>query len=793
MLLFTLHSYAQTITIIDKSTREPIYDAVIRDKENKSVISTINGKADISNLNKTDSLTIMHTSYFSKKIMPDTEMVVYLSTKIIQLDEVIFSANRTKEKKSDVPYTIEVLKQKDIEFANQPTTGELLQNTGAVFVQKSQMGGSSPVLRGFEASRVLIVVDGVRMNNAIYRAGHLQDVITIDANMLDRAEVLFGPSSTIYGSDALGGVMHFYTKNAEFSPTENMLVKANAFGRYSSANGESTGHLDFNLGWKNFASMTNVTYSKFGDVISGATKLPGYYSGWDRKFYAKRFGDRDSMVANENDNVQVGTGYNQLDFMQRFKLKTGEHMYHNINFQLSQSSDVPRYDRLTDMSGGKLRFAEWKYGPQKRIFTAYSIESDKKTGFSDNIKLIAAYQMIEQTRITRRFQNNNRTTQTENVGVMSVNLDIAKKAFESHEFRYGLEITSNDVKSKANTLNIITNSVSPAATRYADGGATMSSGALYFSHSWEVSDNFIITDGLRGTFTSLTAKFNDTTYYKSPERNAKQQNNALTGNIGFTWKEENNYKISLLFNTGFRAPNVDDLSKVFESGGNILIVPNSTIKPEYTYNMEMSVSKIIDQRIKIDFTGFYTYLTNAMVLRDYKLNGSDTVVINGVKNKVQAMQNADYAYIYGFSTGFNFDVNENISFKNTVTYTYGRYVNSELDTVLALDHIPPVFGQTGLNYKAKNTDAEFFIRYNGKKKTENYSSSGEDNKQYSADPVNGYMPAWFTLNIRAGYNISKALRINAAYENITDNRYRVFASGINAPGRNFIVSLRYKF
>ncbi|NJN34367.1 MAG: TonB-dependent receptor plug domain-containing protein [Saprospiraceae bacterium] len=67
-------------------------------------------------------------------------------------------------------------------------------------------------MRGFEASRVLLVVDGVRMNNLIYRSGHLQNAITVDQNMLDRVEVLFGTASTVYGSDALGGVVHFFTK-----------------------------------------------------------------------------------------------------------------------------------------------------------------------------------------------------------------------------------------------------------------------------------------------------------------------------------------------------------------------------------------------------------------------------------------------------------------------------------------------------------------------------------------------------------------------------------------------------
>ncbi len=793
MACLSFSAISQNITLRDNSTREPIANAIIKDKNNVTVTTDIKGRASIAALDRSDSLWIYNPGYSATKVMAGSnDLNIGLTAKLFQLDEIIFSANKTKEKKSDVPYTMEVIKQKDIEFGNQPTTGEVMQNTGAVFVQKSQMGGSSPVLRGFEASRVLMVVDGVRMNNAIYRAGHLQDIITIDANMLDRVEVIFGPSSTIYGSDALGGVMNFYTKNATFSTDDKMLVKVNTMARYATVNNETTGHLDFNLGWKKFASMTNVTFSQFGDLNSGSTKLTGYYKGWDRLYYAERFGDRDSMVANSNDNLQKGTGYDQLDVMQRFNIKTGEHLTHNINFQMSQSSDVPRYDRLTEYSGTKLKFAEWKYGPQKRMLAAYTLNYDAKMLLSDNFRVILAYQKIEQDRITRNFQSNNRVSQMEDVLVLSANVDIFKNINEKNELHYGLEVTANDVSSNANSLNILTNSVSPSPTRYADGGSKMNSQAVYISHAYEVNDKFVITDGLRFTMSNLQSTFNDTTFYKFPFKTVDQKSRAVTGCLGFTWKETDNYKVSFLVNSGFRTPNVDDMTKVFSSSGSVVVVPNPNIKPEYATNIELGISKIFEKRYKFDVTAFYTIIEDIMVQRDFKLNGQDSALFNGVKSKVQAMQNADRGYIYGFTAGVQFDFNSNISFKSIINYTYGRYIDSKKDTVVPLDHIPPVFGQTSIIYKTKNTDVEFFVRYNGKKSTVDYSTSGEDNKQYSADPVKGYMPAWFTLNIRAGYNFTKSFRLNVACENITDNRYRVFASGINAPGRNFIISLRYK-
>lgn len=786
---------SQTVTIRDQSTREPIQDAIIQDKNNLLVKTDVKGKANISSLLKTDSLFVYQFGYAMKKIMSseNIDISIDLTAKLVNLDEVVFSANRKAESKIDVPYQMEIIKQKDIEFSNPATTGDLLQNSGQVFLQKSQAGGGSPSLRGFEANKVLLVIDGVRMNNAIYRGGHLQDVMTIDPNMLERTEVVFGPSSTMYGSDALGGVMHFYTKNAQFSTDDKMLVKANAMVRFASAAQEKTGHLDFNLGWKKIASLTNITFSDFGDLMSGSTKLAGYTNTWDRNYYVKRFDNRDSMVKTNNNNLQTGTAYKQTDIMQRFAIKTGKHLTHNLNLQYSTSSFVPRYDRLAgDYSGGKLKFAENGYGPQNRLLTAYTLNVDGKIIIYDNVKIIIAYQKIDQDRITRRFQNTSRKFQMEDVTVLSANIDAYKLIKEKHELRYGFEFTHNDVKSTATFKDIITNGETPADTRYADGGSKMSTMAVYLSHAWEVTKNFIVTDGLRFTNTNLTCNFKDTTFFKFPFTKAQQNNQALTGNLGFTWKSENDYKVSMLTSTGFRSPNVDDMSKVFESSGSTVLVPNPELKPEYTYNVELNLSKVFQGQYKFDLTGYYTNLTNALVVKDFKLNGSDSAMYNGTKSKVQATQNVDRAYVYGINGGVQFDFNSSIAFKSVLNYTFGRYIDAQNDTVVPLDHIAPIFGQTSVVYKAKNIDGEFFVRYNGKKASNDYSPSGEDNAAYSADKVKGYMPGWFTLNVRAGVNLTKKIRINVSCENITDNRYRIFASGINAAGRNVIVSLRYK-
>ena len=180
------------------------------------------------------------------------------------LDEMVISANKIEEPRRYITQQVEVLTHEKIRQLNAPTTADLLSNSGWVAIQKSQQGGGSAQLRGFEASRVLLMIDGVRMNNLIYRSGHLQNLITTDNNSMERVEILFGPSSTVYGSDALGGVIHLYTRNPQLAKDAKSKLGGNLMTRFGSVNNEKVGHIDFNIAGNKLSSFTSFTYSDFG-------------------------------------------------------------------------------------------------------------------------------------------------------------------------------------------------------------------------------------------------------------------------------------------------------------------------------------------------------------------------------------------------------------------------------------------------------------------------------------------------------------------------------------------------
>lgn len=136
-------------------------------------------------------------------------MVVHAQTASVDsaysdLETVVVSFNQWEQKRNEVPNRIQKVDLRDIVLRNPQTAADLLGQSAGIFIQKSQQAGGSPMIRGFAANRVLIVADGVRMNNAIFRSGNLQNIISIDPQAVENAEVIMGPGTILYGSDAMG-------------------------------------------------------------------------------------------------------------------------------------------------------------------------------------------------------------------------------------------------------------------------------------------------------------------------------------------------------------------------------------------------------------------------------------------------------------------------------------------------------------------------------------------------------------------------------------------------------------
>jgi hemoglobin/transferrin/lactoferrin receptor protein len=707
---------------------------------------------------------------------------------VVSLRETIISANRASQSRNAVAQQTAILKRSQIELLNPQNTGDLLRSSGALFVQQSQMGGNSPVIRGFEASRVLLVVDGVRMNNAIYRAGHLQNVGTIDANVLERTEVLFGPATTNYGTDALGGAICFFTKDPVLAEGDNRFnATGSAFFRYGSVNNEKTSHADISLGGRKWGSLTSFTYSDFSDLRMG-TRRDSLFGL--RPFYVRRFNGKDSLVPNDDPYIQRFSGYHQYDILQKLVFLPNQLVQHTLNIQYSTSGNIPRYDRLTDPgAGGRgLRFAEWYYGPQERLMAAYQFRAKSQGWFNSGVTITASYQAIEESRFTRRFGNDNLDGRIERVDVLGVTAQGIRQ-LGKHAFRLGLDAQHNIVASTARRTNIATGAVTGLSTRYPDGGSTMTTAAAFVSHSWSpASDQWVFSEAFRVGWAGLQATFTDKTFFPFPFDKASQSSPTASGSLGAVWNGNRGWRVAVNAASGFRMPNVDDLGRVFDSAPGNLIVPNPDIRPEKTYNTDLNVSKTIARRLRVEGTVWGTLFREAIIAAPFQLNGRDSVVFDGRLSRVTANQNAQNARLWGLHTSVGADVTAFLAAYISGAWTHGRVIQEGSD--IPLDHIPPFYGRVGVRYHTSKVTGEVFLLFNGKKDIADFSPNGEDNAQYA--PADG-MPAWQTLNLRAGYTPIQYLTIQAGMDNAFDQQYRNFASGINGPGRNIFVTARVRF
>lgn len=807
-LLACMQTKAQSvIKVVDQSTQQRLADVAVEQRWTNPQTGKLNilkgqtnaaGEYELTEdiILFQGQLSLQHINYQLRQLtsfdLVNKGYTISLSPSLVQINEVIISASKFEEPQQQVPRQVEVIGLRDITFANQQNTADLLQNSGQVFVQKSQMGGGSIVMRGFEANKVLMVIDGVRMNNAIYRGGHLQNILRIDQNIIQQTELLFGPGSVMYGSDAMGGVIHFTTLQPKHATSDKLYLNQHASYRFGTVNTEHSVHYDINIGSKKWASLTSVSFSSFGNMKQGSNRSADIGTLGLRDSVQARVNGKDIAVANSDNTLQTPTAYSQVDLMQKIRFSPSAKLSHTLNLQLSTGSNIPRYDRLTEKRNGTFTSAEWYYGPETRVLAAYQLDLKQSTKWYDDAKITYAYQYIEESRHNRNFGSATKTNRNEFVHVSSVNADFLKRK-QTHSFQYGLEGTYNIVRSNANRENINTGAINSQSTRYPDGGSMMATGAAYFSHSWNITPIFILSEGLRYSYTALNATFNDKSFYSFLPNTLQQRNQSVNGQIGLVYLPGKNWKFSTSLSSGFRAPNVDDVGKIFDSqSGLTAIIPNQELKPENIYTAEAGISKVIAQKVKVEINGYYSLVTDIISIQQTSVNGSDSILYNGVNTRVVQNQNGKQAYVYGTGITLVADVTKHISLSNTFNYTFGRIKTDSSD--YPLDHIPPVFGRTAVYFTANRIRTEFFVLYNGWKRIEDYYLKGEDNEQYAT--AQG-IPSWYTLNIRFSYSYpikqQYSMQLQTGCENILDNNYRTFASGISAPGRNVYATLRFHF
>ena len=818
-------SFSQKVKAIDKQTGKIVRNVTVyNDALTINLSSDNEGFVDISGFKKNEKIVFSHISYalikIKKAVLQKQNWCLFLTKQSEQLDEVVLSIFKKEEKIKRIAAQVAVISAKNIQKTAPQTSADLLATIPGIKVQKSQFGGGSPVIRGMESNRVLLVVDGVRMNNAIYRKGHLQSSITVAPNMLDKTEVIFGPSSVVYGSDALGGVIHYYTKTPKLS--EQKEVKSHLFSRFSTVNQEITTNVSAELSYTNWASFTSISYSEFGDLLSGSNRSHGFNDWGKVVYYSENVNGNYSENTTKNGSPALlrNTGYHQTDVLQKFFVPLSKNTDLKVNIQYSTSSDIPRFDRLTELNDetdvSNLKFAEWYYGPQNRLLISSQLLMNPNKNWLESGTITAAYQNIQESRIQRKFGSLNRSYREESVNIFSLNGDFSVSLTKDKKraLSYGFEFAHNDVASNSygKTLHISNGKIKgfsndfKVQSRYPDGGSNYMSAAVYFDYRQDINRKSTLNSGIRFTNTNLNATWVDETFIVLPNNDINTNNAAVTATIGYVFRANKTWQLNSVISSGFRSPNIDDVGRIREKRGNVTL-PNIHVKPEFAYNAEIGIKKYFnDRKFKLGANLYYTLLDN-YIQRDFILdaNGNKTKqLFDGIEGTAISNQNKGRAYIFGYTLNYLGKIAATIHTSGFITYTKGR----TYDTEEPLSSIPPLFGQFELNYKKNKIELGADVRFNSKKDIEDFNfNEGIDNHDLTpivdqsivnADATN-YVdkyygtPSWMIFSVNGKYLVNEHFSIQARMSNLFDEHYIEFASGVAAPGRNLSVSFLASF
>jgi hemoglobin/transferrin/lactoferrin receptor protein len=783
--------FGQEVTVKDFDTGQPLELATLSSTEPEAFAATnAKGKADISAFRGSPAIEIRILGYLTETRsyaeLEASGFVLELFRSNVSLDEVVVSATRWSQSWREIPAKVSSISPGEVALQNPQTAADLLGSGGEVFIQKSQQGGGSPMIRGFSANRLLLTIDGVRMNTAIFRSGNLQNVISLDPFAIERTEVFFGPGSVIYGSDAIGGVMSFQTLKPRLSNTQKTLVAGKAVTRFSSANDERTVHADIQAGWKKWALLTSITHTDYGDLRMGRHGPEEYL----QPFYVQRIDTTDVAVANEDPQLQRPTGFEQTNLMQKVRFRPNEALDLEYALHYSTTSDYSRYDRLIRTRNGRPRSAEWQYGPQVWMMHNLNLSSRAESGLYDRLSLRLAHQFFEESRMDRDFNDSERRIRLEEVAAWSGNLDLIKSFGRGHQLFYGLEVVYNDVRSSGVNEDVVFGKETVGPSRYPQ--SAWSSYAAYLTWQYRLSPQFKVQAGSRYNYFLLDADFrNNLDFFPFPFETASLQNGALTGSVGVSWTPSDNWTIVANLATGFRSPNVDDVGKVFDSEPGSVVIPNPDLVPEYVYNAEAGFARSFGEALDLEITAYYSLLDNALVRRPFALNGQDSILYDGELSQVQAIQNAAQARVYGLQAEVDLRLSSGFGFTSRFSYQEGE---EELDdgSTSPSRHAAPWFGITRLSYTTDVLRLEFNAQYCGKRPFEEMPQEEISKDWLYASDADGnpYSPGWYTLNFKALYQLSDHFSLSAGVENIADKRYRPYSSGLVAPGRNVVMAFR---
>jgi outer membrane receptor protein involved in Fe transport len=603
------------------------------------------------------------------------------------LDSVIVSSRNFKISQAKNPYAVSTLDQREIRKTNARTTPEALMGTAGVFLQKTNHGGGSAFIRGLTGNQTLLVIDGVRLNNATYRYGPNQYLNTIDMFTIEKIDVLKGIGAIEYGSDAMGGVIQLSTKSANTNDINSF--KLSNTSKFLSSQMERTNRTEVNYASKSWGIVSGISLKKFGDIMGGETIGIQAPTGYREKNYnikaILKISDRQEIIFSTQNTIQKNIPIYHKVVLENFKSNQVDKQVHNINY------------------------LKYKYRSSVKLI-------------SEIIATISKQRTIE----NRSNQKNNASIlrrERDTVHTTGLTAEIISKPTSYWTFNTGMDIYADIVNSKTTELNTVTNSQINKRGLYPNE-SKYNNNSLFNIHYFNLGNLTIIT-GLRYNFLNIRLR-------DSAVGEVTIKPSALVTNYGVNYKINKNNFIYGSISTGYRAPNIDDL-------GTLGIVdfryeiPSYNLKPEKSKNIEVGYK--------------FTSTKNDLTVSLFRMDLKDVIarvqvpgqVINGYN--VYAKKNIEISYIKGAEFSFSRMLTNNLIFYSNATYTFGQNVTKNEP----MRRIPPFFGQNKLSWHLKKTSIAIRHQFAGKQ--DRLAKGDIDDNRIGKQGTN----EWNTCNIDASY------------------------------------------
>lgn len=664
----------------------------------------------------------------------------------------------------DVPYTVQRIPQERLEFVHR-TLPEAMQDIPGVMPQATGTAQGSPFIRGFTGFRTLLLVDGIRVNNSVFREGPNQYAGTIDVFSLQGIEVVKGPSSVLYGSDAIGGTISALTKDPVIwdSPIGGRFtVRGATAGNYSIGRLELGGAIDGETAWH-----LGGTFKDFGDVESGAGELPN-------------------------------TGYDELDG--DFKIQHRLDEFSTLTFAVNRVDidDAPRTHRTVDavpFEGSTVGSDLVQDLDQTRTLSYLRLDTAAEAFGDWETQTTLSHHRQEESRFRIRTpaggQVGNRT-QTQGFDVDTLGLQFrATRGTSFGRVSAGAEWYRDSVDSFR--FDTDDNGTVAAIQGPIADDSTYDLAGAYAEVDYDLSARTTITAGIRGTYASVDA--NETVDLITDPNNPTLQSieddfGALTGSLRFQSRlVETAESETVLFggvSQGFRAPNLSDLTRVDIARSNDFEVPSTGLDPEQYVSYELGVKHQGDD-LSVQFAGFLTDGDDVISRID-----SGQTTANG--ETIQIKENVGKTLIGGLELGAAYRMTEEWEVFGNIAWLDGQQETRAVAGGPVIETVPsrlqPLTAQLGLRFEPEGTDWAFEARWLRAEEQDRLAPNDIGDTQRIPP---GGTPGYDVFGIWSRYQVSRDLVLTAALENITDENYRVHGSGQNMPGRNLVIGASWSF